>query len=451
MESTTAGDLVALLKEKFSYDADGARGFFEALAGVVKNALADGKEAVLPGFGSFDLLYPDGAPVMSTHKADLIADLVEALGDRGAEDVARQIAEVFSSVRARIGRGEAVPIPAFGTFAIVSRPPKVEKKGKSHKLVEPGRQELMFRAEEQVERDGVACTVVFRAAAEMESALGEREMGSVLLAMPENDEFSGMLAFYLKEAGWKTEIVHNIFDALARVDTGGAALVIIDAGLPDAQRFAQAMKLRRETNMIPLVMIYPKMETLLQPPGLLIMGDENIAEPFEIRALLDMVDAEVMRASEERLTVHQMVHLQMPTVDTAIEQAVDMFSRCVTVSGLADEQQVALSSAVKEALRNAADHGNKNKKEKKIELQYRLDAEKVQVTVRDYGLGFNHRQYIQRGKDGSAITAARERMSQGKMGGLGIMLMVRCTNNIEYNDIGNRVMLTRYLPGKDPA
>jgi anti-sigma regulatory factor (Ser/Thr protein kinase) len=204
------------------------------------------------------------------------------------------------------------------------------------------------------------------------------------------------------------------------------------------------------TSMIPLVVIHPHVERLLHPKELIVMGDENIAEPFDLRALLSIVESEAMRAAEERLLLRHVVHYQLPTVDAWIEDGIDLFARCVRASGLTEEQQVALSSAVKEAVTNAAMHGNKSRSEKKIEVQYVLDADKVAVTVRDYGTGFDHRQFVTRGKDGSALAAARQRHQEGRLGGLGIMLMLRCCDNVEYASVGNRVTLTKILPGRRP-
>ena len=48
----------------------------------------------------------------------------------------------------------------------------------------------------------------------------------------------------------------------------------------------------------------------------------------------------------------------------------------------------------------------------------------------------------------AARAAARERHEQGRPGGLGIMLMLRCVDRIEYNDIGNQITLTKMLKKK---
>ena len=49
------------------------------------------------------------------------------------------------------------------------------------------------------------------------------------------------------------------------------------------------------------------------------------------------------------------------------------------------------------------------------------------------------------GSTRDAISAARERHAQGRMGGLGIMLMLRCCDRLEYNQSGNQLTLTKFL------
>jgi anti-sigma regulatory factor (Ser/Thr protein kinase) len=50
---------------------------------------------------------------------------------------------------------------------------------------------------------------------------------------------------------------------------------------------------------------------------------------------------------------------------------------------------------------------------------------------------------MKRSESGDAVSAARERYEQGRLGGLGIMLMLRCTDQLEYNEKGNQITLTK--------
>ena len=76
---------------------------------------------------------------------------------------------------------------------------------------------------------------------------------------------------------------------------------------------------------------------------------------------------------------------------------------------------------------------------------YLVDQSKVTVTVEDEGEGFDTELYLTRGVEGDAVAVARERHQAGRVGGLGIMLMLKCVDNLEYNYAGNLVKLTKNL------
>ncbi|MDQ7781029.1 MAG: ATP-binding protein, partial [Planctomycetota bacterium] len=127
------------------------------------------------------------------------------------------------------------------------------------------------------------------------------------------------------------------------------------------------------------------------------------------------------------------------------ERANEFAHKLFEVSGLKEEDVVAMAAAIREAIGNACQHGNRYRRDKKVECLYLLDKEKVTVMVKDQGQGFDHQKYVKRGMSGNSLHAARERHKEGKLGGLGIMLMLKCTDKLEYNDIGNSITLTKYV------
>lgn len=417
-----------------------ARAFHAVWTASMTAGLEKAQQVVLPGLGQFALRTSDGMDLEMPIAHDLVADMSARLGEP-PESVGPWLTGMISQMREAILKLDIVTLGDLGSFVLVMRRPEIEKHDRGHRLVRPARQEVEFRAARKVGD----LTPAFSFSDEFNVLVTERKPASVLIVVPEKDEFASMLEYYLRSAGWHTEIVSNVLEAMEKLDRGGAYLTLLDTRVTDAQSFASAVKLRRETAMIPLVMVYPDINSLMRPADLVIVGDENIAEPFEFRALLEMVDAEVVRAGEDRLLFNQVVHLALPTDEGAIERTMDLFARLVEISGLNDEGQVAFASAFKEAMRNAADHGNRGKREKKIEVQYMLDREKVTVVVRDFGQGFSHQNFVKSGGSRDPVAVVRERKQAGKMGGLGIMMMVRCVDRVEYNDVGNRVTMMKLL------
>ncbi len=136
--------------------------------------------------------------------------------------------------------------------------------------------------------------------------------------------------------------------------------------------------------------------------------------------------------------------VQFQTAEGWVEQANDMMAALADAAEMDEEKAAALSVAFREAVDNAARHGNKNQENRIIDVIYLLDRQKVTITVEDEGDGFDTELYLTRGIQGNAVAAARERNQAGRVGGLGIMLMLKCLDDLEYNSVGNLVKLTKH-------
>ena len=99
-------------------------------------------------------------------------------------------------------------------------------------------------------------------------------------------------------------------------------------------------------------------------------------------------------------------------------------------------------------MRNAEIHGCAEDPERSIDVEMLLDHEKITVTVEDGGEGFDHNAYREQLEDSAPVSVARQRHSTGGIGGLGIYLMDRCADRLEYNDRGNRVTITKLRAGE---
>lgn len=91
--------------------------------------------------------------------------------------------------------------------------------------------------------------------------------------------------------------------------------------------------------------------------------------------------------------------------------------------------------ALEEALVNAIKHGNRMDPSKQVYIACQFSAEEVSVTIEDQGDGF-------RLED---VPDPTEDDNLERPGGRGIMLIRSFMTDIEYNDKGNRVRLTKRL------
>ena len=136
---------------------------------------------------------------------------------------------------------------------------------------------------------------------------------------------------------------------------------------------------------------------------------------------------------------------QIHETEALVERANELVGHLLAQSGLDEEASAAHAVAFREAIDNAARHGNLSNEKRIIDVQYLVDREKVTIAVTDEGEGFETEIYLSRGVSSDPVEAARERNRAGRAGGLGIMLMLKCVDKLEYNYIGNKISLTKYV------
>ncbi len=84
---------------------------------------------------------------------------------------------------------------------------------------------------------------------------------------------------------------------------------------------------------------------------------------------------------------------------------------------------------VSEAVINAIKHGNKNDRRKKVSIEVQFDFHEIKVKVEDEGNGF----------DITSISDPTNERNLRNESGRGIFIIRTLTNQIEYNEKGNRV------------
>lgn len=99
-----------------------------------------------------------------------------------------------------------------------------------------------------------------------------------------------------------------------------------------------------------------------------------------------------------------------------------------------DEEVVfGLRLSLEEALSNAIRHGNKQDRDKKVRIHYRINPERIDIYVEDEGEGFNPQ----------VVPDPTAEDNLENPCGRGIMLMRAYMNHVEYNAAGNKVHLVK--------
>ena len=101
--------------------------------------------------------------------------------------------------------------------------------------------------------------------------------------------------------------------------------------------------------------------------------------------------------------------------------------------GYDDETIFALRLSIEEALSNAIRHGNLYDSTKKVDVQYSINPERIELYVRDEGRGF----------DPGVVPDPTTPENLESPNGRGIMLMRAYMNKVEFNDQGNQIHLVK--------
>ena len=268
----------------------------------------------------------------------------------------------------------------------------------------------------------------------------------ILLVVPRQNSFTGVMACRLATARSEVIVVEGVEAAVQWLKTSHADLVVLDTGLKDASLVCAEVKKERRSSLTSVIAIKDEApQTENHGARLELLPDEEIREPFELGQLVKLTEAELARSAEERNYFEHEMHFRLATTEELVEEANEVINYVLNQSGLNEDAAAAFAVAFREALDNGARHGNQYNSALNLDVEYLVDRERVTVAVTDQGPGFESAIYVQRGLSGSPVDAARERIQTGSHGGLGIMLMLKCVDKVEYNDVGNKVSLTRHI------
>ncbi|HPD16534.1 MAG TPA: ATP-binding protein [Planctomycetota bacterium] len=265
----------------------------------------------------------------------------------------------------------------------------------------------------------------------------------ILLAVPGGDQVAPIIESGFAAAGWPTRSIETVAQLAQAVAEQLAGLVVLDMALPGAREALEALKMDPATNWVPVVALFPRGSRLLRPAELRVRADVELVEPVAIQHLIAAAESKAIRSTEPVST--RKVCLLLPSRRADLERCVQMASTLAQATGLAEAARTSLVAAIREAVANAIQHGNQGDPSKYVQVEYRQNPATVTITVRDQGAGFDAQRLLRQAIEGNAADAARDRHRQGGKGGLGLLMLVRCTDQVRYNGAGNIVTLTKFL------
>ncbi len=269
------------------------------------------------------------------------------------------------------------------------------------------------------------------------------EKSTVLMIVPKQDVFTDIMQKRLHTPGGQFYVVHSASEALEKFDAINPDLLILEDKITDSEEFLAKIKIDKGSSLVSVVKLYPNGTDIENLKNFKIWENDYLVEPFEMMELFALAEAELRRVPKDRRQYLQQVHFQFRSRPGMVNRAQELALSLIRKTPLNPEESTALSAAFREAVDNAHRHGHKGNENNYIDCVFLMEHDKVSITVEDGGEGFNFAYYLDQVKNLTPEKQAQLRREAGQRGGLGIMLMKKCTDQLEYLGKGNVVRLIK--------
>ena len=117
-----------------------------------------------------------------------------------------------------------------------------------------------------------------------------------ILIIDDDVKLTDLLSEFLNNFNYNTKIFHNPLKGIEYLDNNSADLIILDIMLPEIDGF-QALRMIREKNSIPIIMLTARGEVTDKIVGLDLGADDYLSKPFEPRELLARIQSILRRST----------------------------------------------------------------------------------------------------------------------------------------------------------
>jgi DNA-binding response OmpR family regulator len=266
----------------------------------------------------------------------------------------------------------------------------------------------------------------------------------------EDEQAVGLvLSEILRQRGFSPVVYDHGRGAVEWVRRNKPDLVLLDLMLPDHDGFeiCQELKLDRETNLIPLIMVTALGRHEDVAKGLRVGANYYLTKPFNVEQLLQAIE-HVMAWRQElgRCGAAGEIHFQFNSELRYLEELNGLLSSLLLYTGMTEEDAHRLTTAVREMGINAIEWGHHKQADRIVTVTYRIDREKVEIIVKDQGEGFDPGCLAHAATDDDPVGHMAVRQARGlRAGGYGILLSRGLVDELAYNQRGNEVRLIKRL------
>jgi CheY-like chemotaxis protein/anti-sigma regulatory factor (Ser/Thr protein kinase) len=283
----------------------------------------------------------------------------------------------------------------------------------------------------------------------------EASMVRKALVVEDYDDTAFLLAEHLRRWGFEPTVLTEGKPAIPWVRQHHPDVILLDLMLPDMDGFdiCETLKLDRETNLIPVIMVTARTQHEDKVHGLQVGANYYLTKPFKAEDLNRAIqNALAWKEDLEHHGAEGEIHFKLQSDTQYLDELNHLLGSLFLFSGLPETQVKQLTMAVRELGTNAIEWGHQKQVDRIVNVVYRIDPQKVTIVIRDTGPGFdpNNLPHAANPDDPVAHMMVRETLGL-REGGFGILLSRGLVDELEYNETGNEVRLVKYFPAREPA
>jgi two-component system OmpR family response regulator len=274
-------------------------------------------------------------------------------------------------------------------------------------------------------------------------------MNRKALIVDDEEEICLLLAEHMRRWGFEPTLLLEGKDVVEWVRKNRPDVILLDLMLPDIDGYSicETLKLDRETNLVPVIMVTAMTDQEDKVHGLQVGANTYLTKPFTPDTIFKAIQNALNWLEDLRTNGTQgeiRFHLQSDT--HYLEELNHLLGSLFLFSGLTQQQVKQLTTAVRELGTNAIEWGHKKVSDRIMTVDYRIDPEKITIDIKDTGPGFNpsNLPHAAHADDPVGHMMVREELGL-REGGFGIMMSRGLVDEMSYNEKGNEVRLIKYF------
>ncbi|MFO0946769.1 MAG: ATP-binding protein [Planctomycetota bacterium] len=273
---------------------------------------------------------------------------------------------------------------------------------------------------------------------------------SKTLIIEDDKDASLILADLVRDRGFEPIQSHSGEEGLGLARSIRPELIFLDVMLPDLDgyKICEALKLDKETNPIPIIMVTALTAETDRVQGFRVGADAYVTKPYttdDIAAAIDAALAHREHLKSKSAEMH--IHFDVASEIENLQNVNELFGVLLHNTTLSERAVIQLRTALLEMGSNAIEWGNRHDPNKLVRVTTQVRDDCVEIQIADEGGGFdpgNLPHASDGGEDPTRHFPVRQMLGL-RDGGFGILITKGLVDDVHYNAEGNIVTLIKRM------